>query len=143
MESIVFDRYYDEMTDEYKWNTWSSVNTRVSFCQECNSTINKSLGYCIECYHNEYKKMRRELAEDFYLDDPYAESEEGYYAARAWYLGQLGEPPTLTQAYHLGKKLLTWYETEHVCNGEWVDDGCCTYYECDGREDPRCPMNTN
>jgi len=117
----------------------------------------------------------RDLAERFYLGECYAEHDEGYNAARAWYLGELGEPPTLQQAYDLGKKLLRWYENnetlsyepaecpgcsvslkevtsaygycsscwqqrygceeeEHVCHGEYVDDGACEYYQCDDND---------
>ena len=69
-------------------------------------------------------------------------TQEGYEAARAWYLGELGEPPGLEEAYALGKRLLLWVApvvAPHVCSGERVDNGRREYFECDDADSPRCP----
>ena len=99
--------YYDKVDEEYKWLTHSAVNTHIFFCQECGVEDHSSEGRCTECLKTE---QLRDLAERFYLGECYAEHDAGYAAAKAWYLGELGEPPTLEQAYYLGKKLMTWYE---------------------------------
>ena len=50
--------------------------------------------------------LRRALAQHWFRNED--DTEIGYKAAREWYLGELGEPPGLVEAYALGKKLLTW-----------------------------------
>lgn len=81
--------------------------------------------------------LRRALAQHWFRNED--DTEIGYKAAREWYLGELGEPPGLADAYALGKKLLTW--KPHVCSGERVDNGRREYYECDDADSPRCPSH--
>ena len=100
--------YYDKVDEEYKWLTHSAVNTHIFFCKDCGVEDHSSEGCCTECLN---KEQLRDLAERFYLGECYAEHDDGYAAAKAWYLGELGEPPTLEQANYLGKKLLTWYDS--------------------------------
>ena len=93
------------------------TSTHKFFCRElvCENEAPVAGGRCYSC-----RKMDtlRDLAERFYLGECYAEHDEGYKAARAWYLGELGEPPTLQQAYDLGKKLLRWYELDETLSHE-------------------------
>ena len=139
--------YYDKVDEEYKWLTHSAVNTHIFFCQECGVEDHSSEGCCTECLKTE---QLRDLAERFYLGECYAEHDDGYAAAKAWYLGELGELPTLEQAYYLGKKLLTWYdsveekeeeeeEEEHVCSGAF--EYRPEERVCDKSDDPRCPQH--
>ena len=71
------------------------------------------------------------------------QTHEGYMAARAWFLGELGPVPELEKAYALGKRLLLWVQpvavAPHVCSGERVDNGRREYFECDDADSPRCP----
>jgi hypothetical protein len=139
--SILSTRYYDETTDEYKWLTHSTVNSHIFFCEECCEEHHSSERRCDACLKTE---QMRDLAERFYLGECYAEHDEGYAAAKAWFLGELGEPPTLEQAYYLGKKLLTWYDysgegDEHVCSGAF--EYRPEERVCDKSDDPRCPQH--
>ena len=144
--------YYDKVDEEYKWLTHSAVNTHIFFCQECGLEDHSSEGCCAECLNKQQRRelveQRRDLAERFYLGECYAEHDDGYAAAKAWYIGELGEPPTLEQAYYLGKKLLTWYnsveeeeeeEEEHVCSGAF--EYRPEERVCDKSDDPRCPQH--
>lgn len=94
--------YWDAHTNEQRIFTHSRVNRHMFMCDDCGRDERECGTKCLEL------RQRRDLAERFYLGSCYAEHDEGYKAALAWYLGELGEPPTLEQAYYLGKKLLTW-----------------------------------
>lgn len=140
--SILYTRYYDETTDEYKWLTHSTVNNHIFFCDDCGVEDHSSEGRCTECLK---KEQLRDLAERFYLGECYAEHDEGFEAAKAWYLGELGEPPTLKEAYYLGQKLLTWYDYSGEGDDEHVCSGAFEYRPeervCDMSDDPRCPQH--
>lgn len=71
----------------------------------CKTEVATSNARCYSCTKID---ELRERAFRFYLGHCYAEQPAGYEAALAWYMGELGEPPTLEQAYELGKKLLSW-----------------------------------
>lgn len=149
--SIALTSSYDEENDVYIWSTHSRVNTHIYFCCEenCDAEVyTYTTGGC--CDNCSALAQRRDLAERFYLGECYAEQPAGFEAAKAWYLGELGEPPTLQQAYDLGKKIMLWIRAEsyaqaleqpHICEPVYVDNGSHGYYFCDNEDDPRCPSN--
>ena len=145
--SVMLTYYYEEADQQCKWLTHSTVNTHIFFCEECGVEDHSSDGRCTDCLKTE---QLRDLAERFYLGECYAEQPAGFEAAKAWYLGELGEPPTLQQAYDLGKKIMLWIRAEseaqaleqpHICGPVYVDNGRHGYYVCDNEDDPRCPSN--
>jgi len=107
--SIMFTYIYDQDDQQCMWLTHSAVNSHIFFCEDCCVEHHSNEKCCDACLE---RGQLRDLAERFYLGECYAEHDDGYAAAKAWYLGELGEPPTLEQAYYLGRKLLAWYEEE-------------------------------
>ena len=110
--------------DEHNCNGEWDEDLEVYNCTECSN-----------CYND--LRNSRDLAERFYLGECYGETDEGYEAARAWYLGKLGKPPMSQQAYDLGKKLMLW-TGYHECNGDM--DYVRGYKVCDNHDDPCCPQ---
>ena len=101
----------------------------------------------LECVEHHYDKEagseRRVLARRWSEGSDLTHA--GYEAARAWFLGELGEQPADDPVRSLGGRLLVWAAgcvmvAPHVCSGERVDNGRHESSECDDSDSPRCPQ---
>jgi hypothetical protein len=129
----------------------SMENTHIFFCDVCCGELDKE-GDCwncnqqrlrLKCWKNysDHITLTLNLAKHFLFEND--NTEEGYRAARSWYLGELC-PISTDEAYEIGLRLMLWLEQKlapHRCDGEKIDDGYDEYYICDNSDDPRCPQH--